>query len=216
MCAILAIQALVFQDGGILALGANTLNMAVLGVLAGWLPFHLWGSGRWRRLAIFTGAALSVLVSALAAIGELFVSGVRMPASVLGVSLALFLVSAVLEGAITVTVMQAIETIEPGFARKPAARRRPAFSAIAFAAVMLAAVGVLFASTAPDGIQKLAQQAGLAGPGTSLLSSPLAGYQSAFLESGWLRKATAGLAGLVLVYGACFAIGRAASARRSA
>src|ERR1700694_5950961 len=43
MAALLAIQALVFQDGGILALGANMLNMAVLGVLAGYLPYHLWG-----------------------------------------------------------------------------------------------------------------------------------------------------------------------------
>ena len=44
MTAILAIQALVFQDGGILALGANVMNMAVAGVLAGYLPYHLWGA----------------------------------------------------------------------------------------------------------------------------------------------------------------------------
>src|SRR5437879_1763136 len=36
MTAILAIQALVFQDGGIIALGANISNMAVAGVLAGY------------------------------------------------------------------------------------------------------------------------------------------------------------------------------------
>jgi len=35
MSAILAIQALVFQDGGILALGPNVINMAIVGVLAG-------------------------------------------------------------------------------------------------------------------------------------------------------------------------------------
>ena len=49
MTAILAIQALVFQDGGILALGANVLNMAIVGVLAGYLPYHLWGRGRGAR-----------------------------------------------------------------------------------------------------------------------------------------------------------------------
>src|SRR5437016_14445476 len=42
MAAILAIQALVFQDGGILALGANVINMAVGVVLAGDLAFYLW------------------------------------------------------------------------------------------------------------------------------------------------------------------------------
>src|SRR5450432_4349098 len=65
MIAILAIQALVFQDGGILALGANVMNMAVLGEFAGYLPYHLWGRGRGRRAAIFAGGALSVAVSAL-------------------------------------------------------------------------------------------------------------------------------------------------------
>ena len=36
---ILIVQALVFQDGGVLALGANIFNMALCGVLAGYLPF---------------------------------------------------------------------------------------------------------------------------------------------------------------------------------
>ena len=49
MTAILAIQALVFQDGGVLALGANVFNMALVGVLAGYLPYRL-GVDR-RRLA---------------------------------------------------------------------------------------------------------------------------------------------------------------------
>src|SRR3982751_6950670 len=68
MSAILAIQALVFQDGGILALGANVLNMAVMGVLAGYLPYHLWGRGRGRHTAIFAAGALSVLASAVLAL----------------------------------------------------------------------------------------------------------------------------------------------------
>src|SRR5229473_2609376 len=50
-----AVLALVFQDGGILALGANVMNMAVAGMLAGYLPYALWGAGRWRRQAIFLG-----------------------------------------------------------------------------------------------------------------------------------------------------------------
>ncbi len=44
MTAILAIQALVFQDGGILALGANIFNMAIAGVLAAYLPYRLWAN----------------------------------------------------------------------------------------------------------------------------------------------------------------------------
>src|SRR5438552_1283921 len=55
MTAIVAIQAFVFQDGGILALGANVFNMAIAGVLAGYLPYKLWGATH-RRRAIFLAA----------------------------------------------------------------------------------------------------------------------------------------------------------------
>src|SRR3974390_926025 len=46
MTAILAIQAFVFQDGGIMALGANTLNMAIAGVWAAWIPYRRLGGTR--------------------------------------------------------------------------------------------------------------------------------------------------------------------------
>src|ERR1051326_1048612 len=65
MTAIIAIQALVFQDGGILAMGANLLNMAVVGVLAGYLPYRIWGAGRFRKLSIFAAGLCSVLASAV-------------------------------------------------------------------------------------------------------------------------------------------------------
>jgi cobalt/nickel transport system permease protein len=210
MTAIIAIQALVFQDGGILALGANILNMAVLGVLAGYLPYRLWSGTRWRKPAIFAGGALSVMVSAVLALAELLLSGVRMPASMLGVSVALFLVSALIEGAITLAVIQALEAIQPGFVKKPVAGRSFGWAsgAIAMCAVFLAAVGVLFAATAPDGIQRLGLQTGLASHAAGFFQTPFSNYETAFFASPWLRKASAGLAGLAMIYGACVLMGR--------
>ncbi len=208
MSAILAIQALVFQDGGVLALGANLINMAILGVLAGYLPYRLWGRGRGRRAAIFAGGALSVAASALLALAELLLSGVRIPASVLGVSLALFAVSAVIEGAITMTVMGALEAIQPNFVRQPAAGGRYALLAAGLAAVVLAAGGVVFASTAPDGIQRLAIQTGISGHARTLLSTPFTAYEASWLGAGWPAQAGAGLVGLALVGGVCVLIGR--------
>jgi cobalt/nickel transport system permease protein len=217
MCAILTVQALVFQDGGILALGPNIINMAIVGVLAGYLPFHFWGATGWRRFSIFAGGTLSVLASALMALAELLVSGVRMPASALGVSLVLFLASGLLEGAITLGVVEALEAIQPGFIRKPgASRRSTVFGAVGVAAILLAAVGVLFSSAAPDGIQKIGQQTGIAARAQALLATPLSGYETAFLASPWQRKASAGLAGLVLIYGACLLVGRVVARKRSA
>src|SRR5258708_6011000 len=101
MIAILAIQSLVFQDGGILALGANVFNMAIAGVFAGYLPFYLWGAGRGRKASIFLGGVCSVLAAALLAISELLLSGIALSVPVLGASLGLFPVPALLEGAST-------------------------------------------------------------------------------------------------------------------
>ena len=215
MAAILAIQALVFQDGGILAMGANLLNMAVAGVLAGYLPYRLWGAGRLRKFAIFAGGVCSVLSSAVLALAELLLSGVRMPASVLGLSLAVFTVSALLEGAITLAVVQALEAMQPDFVRRPAGGRGVALGAMAGAAVLLAAVGVLFAATAPDGIYRLAQVTGIANHAGSLYATPLSGYEMAALQSPWLRKAGAGLIGLAVIFAVCTVFGRLA-AKRSA
>ena len=75
---VVIVQCLIFQDGGLLAMGANILNMAFAGVLVGYLPYHLWGR---RRLAVFAGGAFSVLVTALLALAELLISIGINPAS---------------------------------------------------------------------------------------------------------------------------------------
>jgi cobalt/nickel transport system permease protein len=208
MTAILAIQALVFQDGGVLAFGANVLNMAIAGVVAAYGIFHLAGAGRWRRLAIFAGGTLSVLVSALLALAELAASGVPMPGAVLGVSLLLFLVSATIEGAITLVVLDALETVQPRFIYTPAPRRAWGLILTGVAAVLLAGVGVMFASTHPDGIEKLAQQLGIASHTRTLIQAPLADYELGAATSPWLRKSAAGLAGLLAVYSVSIVLAR--------
>lgn len=215
MIAILAIQSLVFQDGGILALGANIFNMAIAGVIAGYLPFHLWGAGRGRKVAIFIGGVLSVLVTALMALGELLLSGIAMPGAVLGVSFGIFTVSALLEGAITLAVYQAVETLNPNFIKQPKADRGMALGLLALAAVFLAGAGVLFASANPDGLQRLADTLGIASQANPVIAAPLADYQAGFLQWGWLRKAGAGLAGVILIYGVCALLGRMVGRQRS-
>jgi len=214
MTAILAIQAFVFQDGGILALGANTWNMAVVGVLAGYLPYRFWGGGKWRRVAVFSAAAISVMAAAVMALAELLASGIAMPRSIVGVSVALFVISAVLEGAITVAVVEGIERLSPRLIRPAAPERSWALTGLGVAAVVLASCGVLVASTNPDGIWRLAGQLGIAARATSLIRAPLADYHAGWLGASWAAKAAAGLAGLVLAGGVCLALGAAAGRKR--
>ena len=80
MTTVVSIQALIFQDGGLLALGTNLFNMAVIGVTVSYFSYtlvrKLAGSKPW---GIFVGgflaAWLSIVVTSLAAAIELAVSG---------------------------------------------------------------------------------------------------------------------------------------------
>ena len=210
MTAILAVQAFVFQDGGVLALGANVFNMAIAGVLAAWLPYQMWGRGRMRKAAVFGGAFLSVMVSALLALTELLISGVPMPAKMVAFSVALFAISSMIEGMITVAVLQAIERLNPGWVNKPESSPRSMLAALAGFAVLLAAAGFLLASTAPDGIEHIV------GATKSNYRAPLADYQLPFWSSSWGRRAMAGLIGLILIFAVCALSGKILARRREA
>lgn len=191
MTAILILQAVVFQDGGILTLGANICNMAFAGVAAGYLPCRLWGR---TRAAVFAGGVLSVMVSASLALSQLLLSGVALPPRLVWISLGLFLISALTEGAITVAAVAAIERMNPRGLSDPLFAGSRVAAAMALAAVVLLTGGMLAASTHPDGLQNL-----------------IAGVPQTWQSPGWL---SAPLGGLFIVT-ICVAGGRLL-ARRSA
>ncbi|MBI5085237.1 MAG: energy-coupling factor ABC transporter permease [Acidobacteria bacterium] len=201
MTAILTIQALVFQDGGLLALGANVFNMAVAGVFAGYWPYRLLAGTRGRNVGVFAGGFLSVLVAACLCLGELAVSAVKVPASMLGLSLAVFTVTGALEGVITVAVIGAVERINPRWIKAPGEQGRPALALLGLVAVVLVSVGFLMASALPDGLER---------------TLGLGGERAA--AGSWLKEAGAGLAGLGVTFLLCYAApatqaGRAHQAR---
>lgn len=79
MFLVLLVQCLVFHDGGITALGANVINMAVVAVLTGYglykLTLRLAGASRASRVAgAFLGGWLSVILAGLACGIEIGVS----------------------------------------------------------------------------------------------------------------------------------------------
>jgi len=213
MTAILVIQAFVFQDGGIMALGANVFNMAIFGVLAGYFPYRLLARNS-PALAVFLAGAVSLLTSALLALTELYLSGIRMPTRVLWISLTLFLASAVIEGAITVVAVRSIGRLNPLWIRDPRTSDSRAWFVLAAAAVILVVFGVLIASAAPDGIEHLAAQLGLAQQ--TNVHAPLADYNLPGTSGPWARRAGAGLAGMLLIFAACALTGRLFARQRSA
>ncbi len=214
MTAILALQALIFQDGGILALGANVFNMAIVGVAAAWLPYRLWSQGRGRKPAIFLGAFLSVLIAGSLALAELLLSGVRVPAGILSVTLGVFAVTGLIEGAITVAVIEAMNRLHPGWVRNPRGEGKRALGLLGLAGLLLATFGALLASALPDGLEKFAEDAGIAGRARNLIETPLADYELRFLDGWELGPALAGAVGLLLAGALCLLVARAMLRRR--
>ena len=200
MTAILAVQAFVFQDGGVLALGANVFNMAIAGTLAAYAPIHFLRRGRLRSVGIAAGAFLSVAVSATLALSELLISGVRMPGAALMTSLGLFAAGGVVEAAITVAVVRALECLHPRFVDAPRPAMSRPLAVLGVTAVLLAVIGVLFASTAPDTLESRARpRAGSAVAVKSFLPSLMPDYRLPVGGPEWLRRASAGLAGIALM-----------------
>ena len=121
MTAILVVQALVFQDGGITALGANFLNMAVAGVWLGYWPARLLsgsiasGSSARRRAGVFLGGWLSVFAAALLATIELSLSHVAPNRPLFASMLGIHAVTGLAEGAITVAALEAVARLSPKF-----------------------------------------------------------------------------------------------------
>jgi cobalt/nickel transport system permease protein len=118
LTAVLGVQALLFQDGGLLALGANVLNMAVVGVLTAWLTYRagraLLGNGRTASLvSTFVAAWLSVVVSSLLAAVELALSGAYAADVVLTAMGAVHLPIGLGEGLITTAVIAFVAATRP-------------------------------------------------------------------------------------------------------
>ena len=118
MTSVLAVQALVFQDGGLLALGANALNMAVVGVLVGYAVYQglsrVLGRGRLGTWA--SGAAagwLSVVVASLLAAVELAASGAAAWGAVVPLMVGTHALIGIGEGLITVGVLGFLSLARP-------------------------------------------------------------------------------------------------------
>lgn len=109
MTAVLAVQSLLMQDGGLLALGANVFNIGVIGTLGGYCIFlavHKFvKSDRGVIAGSFVAAWLSTLVSTGAVALQMIVSGATPAKLVLPALGGMNLFVGAVEGVITATII---------------------------------------------------------------------------------------------------------------
>jgi cobalt/nickel transport system permease protein len=130
LAVVLVVQAFVFADGGITALGANVLNIGVLGgVVVGGLML----AARRALLGVAAGGAgLAVMIGAAACAIELAASGTVPLATVLPAMLGVHALIGAGEAAITVAAVSAVLATRPdlihGPVPEPASPAVPALS----------------------------------------------------------------------------------------
>ncbi|UCG54737.1 MAG: energy-coupling factor ABC transporter permease [Dehalococcoidia bacterium] len=113
MSAVLLAQSLIFQDGGLLALGANIFNM---GIIAGFGAYYLYrvtglilGDNRRAKLAAcFIAAWASVFLASITCALELALSGISPLALVLPAMAGVHALIGIGEGLITVVVVSMV------------------------------------------------------------------------------------------------------------
>jgi cobalt/nickel transport system permease protein len=132
LAVVLAVQAFVFADGGITALGANVLNMGVVGgVLVGGLMVaarRALPATRGALLGVTAGGAwLAVMAGATACALQLAISGTVPLGTVLPAMLGVHAIIGVGEAVITVAAVSAVLATRPDLlgSRVPSSSLRP-------------------------------------------------------------------------------------------
>lgn len=111
----LLFQSLLFQHGGFITLGLNTLNMAAGAVLAGWIWRRSFGSDQLRG---FLAGSAAIVVPAVLMGVEFSLSGYgRGMLYLLGV----YAILAALEGALTATAVGFLRRVQPDILETPSA-----------------------------------------------------------------------------------------------
>jgi cobalt/nickel transport system permease protein len=214
---VVLVQALIFADGGLTALGYNVLNMAVVTSLGGWGVFRLArrvlpSSPFGVVLASGIAGFASVVLSALAfSLEWLFGATVAVPFDRVVVAMVgVHTLIGVGEGVITAMTIAAVLATRPDLvtgaqdlevARAPRVRSSRRFVLGGLLVALVVAVGVAqFAVDDPDGLERVAEDTGFAESEQdhAFGSSIFADYATSGVRSETVSLAIAGTAGTLL------------------
>jgi cobalt/nickel transport system permease protein len=211
MTAVIAVQGLLFQDGGLVVMGANILNMGLLTCAVGYgLYRSVIGSNRTVKLAVIGVAAwLSVMAGALSTALQIWLSGNAQVQVIVPAMLFVHAFIGLGEALITVAAVLFIMRSRPDLLGEGSESAQGSRGWI-FTGVLIALAVVLlspFASANPDGLNRVAMDLGFIQTAKTA-SGPLAGYTIPFLSSISASKVVAGVIGIIVVLAIVFITGR--------
>ncbi len=223
---VLAVQCVLFQDGGPTALGANVLNVGVIGSLVGYAIFEpirrFVGGMRGTVAGAVVAAWFSVVLGASACAIELALSGTYHLAATLGVMLLVHSIIGLGESLITgmgvAFVLRTRPDLVYGQTDGATILAKSGEVLVAGLAVALFVAVLLspFASELPDGLENSLKRLGLdLESAEPLMPAPMPGYALGDWENVRLAGSLAGGIGTLVVFAIAFIMARGISSKPS-
>ncbi len=211
MASVIGVQALLFQDGGLLVMGANILNMGMVTVLIGYGLYRaVLGRSLRVRLSVIGGAAwLSVMAGAFLTSLELWLSGTAPLRVVVPTMLGVHALIGVGEALITVAALSFIQRLRPDIlepATAPRGGRGWIVSGLAAALVVVLLAPL--ASASPDGLERVATDLGFMGRASGGGIGLLGDYAIPALGDTPFSVILAGVLGVLVVAALAYGLSR--------
>ena len=204
MTAVIAVQALLFQDGGLIVMGANILNMGLMTVAIGYGLYRgaAFTHNRTFKLVIAGFAAwLSVMAGALFGSLQLWLSGTSPLQIVIPAMLTVHALIGAGEALITVAALTFILQTRPDLIGEHSPSATGSRGWVVVGALVSLAVVLLspLASADPDGLERVASDLGFLGRGASAPYQIIPDYTLPVLGETALSTIFAGTIGIIVV-----------------
>ncbi len=217
MTSVVAVQALLFQDGGLLALGFNAFNMGIVSAFIGY-AVYVWvrkalGEARAGQLVgAAAGAWLGVVVASIATALELAVSGTSPLEVVFPAMIGVHVLIGVGEALITIGALAFIQQTRPDLIGAPERVAAKGSGWVAVGLVIALAVTLIspLANPNPDGLERVAEDQGFLDAAQDPPYTLIPDYVVPFIENEALATIAAGVIGVLIVAGIGYGVARLA------
>jgi cobalt/nickel transport system permease protein len=203
MTSVVALQGLLFQDGGLVVMGANILNMGILPALVGFGLYRL-ADGRSKaiRTAVVAGGAwISVLAAALLTSFQLWLSGTSPANIVFPAMLGVHALIGIGEALITLAAFSFITQVRPDLLTAEGTVNHTGRGWVIVGGLISLLVVLIspLASAFPDGLERVAEDLGFLQAAQDSPYSILADYLIPALGDSPLSTILAGIVGIIFV-----------------
>lgn len=217
MTAVIGVQALIFQDGGLVVMGANIFDMGILTAIVGYGVFRMAaGKNRTVQLAVAGLAAwVSVLAAALLASIQIWWSGNADASILFPTMMSVHALIGLGEALLTVGALGFIMTARPDLLAESAVKGRggAGWVPVGVALALVVTLFAPFASGDPDGLERVATDLGFLQIGQDAPYQLLPDYTVPFITDPTVSTIVSGMIGALIVFGLLYLVVR--TVRRS-